>query len=76
MSDHKKDKPAVFELEAGTYYYCTCGMSDKQPFCNGAHKGSTLAPKAFEIKEKTKVALCQCKETKNPPFCDGSHKKK
>jgi CDGSH-type Zn-finger protein len=75
MSDHKKNKPAVLELEAGKYFYCTCGLSDKQPFCNGAHKGTNFTPMAFELKEKTKVALCQCKETNNPPYCDGSHKK-
>jgi CDGSH-type Zn-finger protein len=65
MSDHKKNKPAVLELEAGKYFYCTCGLSDKQPFCNGAHKGTNFTPMAFELKEKTKVALCQCKETKS-----------
>lgn len=75
MSDHKKNNPAVIELEAGKYFYCNCGLSDKQPFCNGAHKGTKFTPMAFELKEKTKVALCQCKETKNPPYCDGSHKK-
>ncbi|MDX8407790.1 MAG: CDGSH iron-sulfur domain-containing protein [Mariprofundaceae bacterium] len=65
--------PAVIELEAGTYYWCACGRSKKQPFCDGSHKGSSFEPQAFEISEKKTVALCQCKQTKNPPFCDGSH---
>jgi len=65
--------PKVMELEAGTYYWCACGKSANQPFCDGSHKDSAFTPKAFEIAEKRKVALCQCKQTKNPPFCDGSH---
>ncbi|MEM7574112.1 MAG: CDGSH iron-sulfur domain-containing protein [Bacteroidota bacterium] len=67
--------PTPVELEAGkTYAWCTCGLSDNQPFCNGAHKGSEYAPKVF-VAEETKTAyMCQCKHTKNPGFCDGSHK--
>lgn len=66
--------PAVQELEAGTYHWCACGKSAKQPFCDGSHKGTDFTPKAFTLDAKKKVALCQCKHTKNPPFCDGSHK--
>jgi CDGSH-type Zn-finger protein len=66
--------PKVMELEAGTYYYCTCGKSANQPFCDGSHKGTDFEPKVFELKEKKKVALCQCKHTGNAPFCDGTHK--
>jgi CDGSH iron-sulfur domain-containing protein 3 len=65
--------PKVTELEAGTYYWCACGKSANQPFCDGSHKGSAFEPKPFEITEKRKVVLCQCKQTKSPPFCDGSH---
>jgi CDGSH-type Zn-finger protein len=68
-------KPIVMELEPGTYYWCSCGKSGNQPFCNGAHQGSGLAPVAFEITEKQKVALCLCKHTGNAPFCDGGHTK-
>jgi len=66
-------EPAVLTLEPGTYYWCTCGLSKDQPFCDGAHSGTDFQPLAFEIKEKRQVALCQCKRSKNPPFCDGSH---
>jgi len=66
-------EPKVLELEPGSYYWCACGRSKNQPFCDGSHKGTGITPQAFEIQEKKKVALCQCKHTKNPPFCDGSH---
>lgn len=68
-------KPVVMELEPGTYYWCSCGQSANQPFCNGAHKGTGFAPLAFEISEKKTVALCNCKYTAGQPFCDGSHAK-
>ncbi|PHR57625.1 MAG: glutamate synthase [Robiginitomaculum sp.] len=69
-------KPVKTELVAGeTYYWCTCGRSKNQPFCDGSHKGTGLAPTAFTA-EKTETAyLCQCKATANAPFCDGSHTK-
>lgn len=66
--------PAVLDLEAGTYYWCSCGKSKNQPFCDGAHKGSDFVPLKLEIEEKKKVALCQCKHSGNNPFCDGTHK--
>jgi CDGSH-type Zn-finger protein len=66
-------EPAVVELAAGTYYWCACGKSAKQPFCDGSHEGTDFVPKAFEIRETQTVALCQCKRSKNPPFCDGTH---
>lgn len=66
-------KPAVLELEPGQYFYCTCGESQNQPFCDGSHQGTEFAPMAFEITEKKQVALCACKRTGNTPFCDGSH---
>jgi len=66
-------EPTIMELEPGTYYWCSCGKSANQPFCDGAHKGSEFTPQQFEITEKKVVALCQCKQSKTPPFCDGAH---
>ena len=68
-------KPAVLELEAGTYYWCSCGQSKAQPFCDGSHAGSDFTPLKFAVEEKKTVALCQCKATENKPFCDGTHSK-
>jgi CDGSH-type Zn-finger protein len=65
----------VLDLEPGTYYWCACGKSNNQPFCDGSHKGSGFTPKKIEIEEKKKAALCGCKHSKNGAFCDGTHKK-
>jgi CDGSH-type Zn-finger protein len=67
--------PAVLELAPGTYFWCRCGRSKNQPFCDGAHKGSEFTPMEFTIEETKKVALCRCKRTANAPFCDAAHKK-
>jgi len=66
--------PAVLELEQGEYFWCVCGRSRDQPFCDGSHKGTDFRPLRFEVDEKKRVALCQCKFTGQSPFCDGSHK--
>ena len=66
-------KPEIIKLEAGTYYWCRCGKSAKQPFCDGSHKGTGISPEKFEPSEAKKVALCLCKQTGNEPFCDGTH---
>lgn len=67
--------PVKVTLEADKYYFfCTCGRSSEQPFCDGAHKGTTLVPAPFKVEEKQEAYLCQCKQTANPPYCDGSHK--
>ncbi len=67
-------EPAILELEPGTYYWCSCGKSAKQPFCDGSHAGTSFVPQVLEITEKQTVALCQCKHSKKGAFCDGSHK--
>ena len=66
-------QPAVLDLEAGTWWWCACGKSANQPWCDGSHKGSGFSPVKLELEEGRKVALCQCKKTGNKPFCDGSH---
>lgn len=67
--------PYALELEAGDYWWCACGRSAKQPFCDGSHKGSEFEPIKFTLTEKTKVWLCGCKRSGDKPFCDGAHKK-
>lgn len=69
--------PVPVDLEEGKRYaFCTCGLSEAQPFCNGKHKGQGMAPAVF-VAEETKTAyMCTCKLTGNPNgFCDGSHKR-
>jgi CDGSH-type Zn-finger protein len=68
-------KPIVLTLDAGTYWWCTCGRSKTQPFCDGSHEGTGFEPREVIIGAQTKVSLCTCKLTQNPPFCDGSHKR-
>ena len=67
-------EPAVLELEPGTYYWCTCGESKNQPYCDGSHEGTEFTPMEVVLEEKKKVAFCQCKRTGNAPYCDGTHK--
>lgn len=65
--------PLVEEVEPGEYFWCACGRSAKQPYCDGSHKGSSFSPMKVQIKEKMKVPWCLCRQTKNPPYCDGAH---
>lgn len=67
-------QPFGMEMEPGTYWWCQCGRSDDQPFCDGSHKDTEFQPVKQEIDEKKKVWWCGCKHTGTPPFCDGSHK--
>ncbi len=67
-------EPAVISLGPGTYYWCSCGRSRDQPFCDGSHQGTGFEPLEFAVDEKKEVALCRCKQTKTPPFCDGTHR--
>lgn len=66
--------PYKVTIEAGkNYAFCACGLSRKQPFCDGSHSGSGLAPQVFKAEETKEAFFCGCKHSKNIPFCDGSH---
>jgi len=67
--------PVVLELDPGEYWWCACGRSKTQPWCDGSHKGTGIEPQRLELTEKKKLALCLCKHTQKVPFCDGSHRK-
>ena len=67
--------PIIQKVEPGTYFWCTCGHSQGQPFCDGSHRGRGFAPLKTEITETKTIAWCGCKHTKNAPFCDGGHAK-
>lgn len=67
--------PIAVEVEAGkTYWWCTCGRSTKQPFCDGSHKGTDFSPMKYEAESTGKQWFCACKHTGKAPLCDGSHK--
>ncbi len=67
--------PCAVEVEAGsTYFWCACGRSAKQPFCDGTHKDSEIRPVKFTAEKSGTVYLCGCKHTGKAPYCDGTHK--
>jgi len=66
--------PYAVEVVAGqSYYWCSCGQSKKQPFCDGSHQGSSFSPTKFDASESKRVYFCGCKQSKNGVLCDGSH---
>jgi CDGSH-type Zn-finger protein len=65
--------PYVLKMEPGTYYWCACGQSKTQPFCDGSHKGTSFTPVKTDIAAAKSVAWCGCKRSEGQPFCDGSH---
>ena len=67
-------KPYAILEEPGTKYWCACGRSKNQPYCDGSHKGTGISPVKVEITETKKVFWCGCKHSKKGPFCDGTHR--
>ena len=66
--------PISAEVEAGkSYFWCACGRSQNQPFCDGSHKGTEFTPVRFDAPESRTVWFCACKRTGARPLCDGSH---
>ena len=67
--------PYPVEVKEGkTYFWCACGKSPKQPFCDGSHKGTEFTPMKWECDKDGRKFFCGCKMTEGEPFCDGSHK--
>ena len=65
------------DIEQGkSYFWCSCGKSSKQPFCDGSHKGTGFKPLVYKAEFTKKMFFCACKQTNDQPFCDGSHNKK
>lgn len=68
--------PYAVEVEAGkSYWWCACGKSKNQPFCDGSHKGSEFTPVEYQAEQAGTVYFCGCKHSAHAPLCDGSHAK-
>ncbi len=72
IANNKPEKVTLNRNEE--YYFCVCGRSKKQPFCDGSHAGTSFKPQAFTAEEDGDAWLCACKHTGNAPYCDGTHK--
>ena len=67
-------RPVVMKLEPGkSYWWCSCGRSRDQPFCDGSHAGTDFEPVEFTVDEAKNYALCACKHSEKVQFCDGTH---
>lgn len=71
----QKSPYAVTVVAGQDYFWCSCGRSAKQPFCDGSHAGSGLLPVKFRAEQSETLWLCGCKHTQTPPHCDGSHQR-
>ncbi len=70
-----ENAPYVLDTKAGLYAWCACGLSKKQPFCDGSHGTTTMRPILTQINEDKKIAWCGCKASNKKPYCDGTHSK-
>ena len=69
-------QPLAVDVEPGkSYWWCACGRSQKQPFCDGSHKQTEFRPVEWKAEKAEQAWFCACKRTGNRPMCDGSHKK-
>lgn len=67
--------PFAIEVEEGkSYFWCACGMSANQPFCDGSHKVTSFKPVKYTADASKKVFFCGCKHSARQPLCDGTHK--
>lgn len=67
--------PYRIEVEAGkSYWWCACGKSSTQPFCDGSHRGSGFSPVEYQAEEPVTISFCGCKRSGNKPQCDGTHR--
>ena len=74
MSAEAQLAPIEVSVETGkTYWWCACGRSRSQPFCDGSHRGSSFTPLKYEATEAARKSFWVCKKTRNPPFCDCQH---
>ncbi|HUH37920.1 MAG TPA: CDGSH iron-sulfur domain-containing protein [Spongiibacteraceae bacterium] len=70
------DTPYSVDVSAGRdYWWCACGRSASQPFCDGSHKGSVFTPVKYRAEQSKAVYFCGCKSSHHAPLCDGSHKR-
>ncbi len=68
--------PFGVKVEEGkSYWWCACGLSKEQPFCDGSHKGTVIEPSKYSAEKSGTVYFCGCKNTKDVPVCDGTHAK-
>jgi CDGSH iron-sulfur domain-containing protein 3 len=69
------EKSIKVEVKAGQkYLWCSCGLSENQPFCDGKHKGTGFKPSVFVAEEDKIVGFCGCKQSKKGALCDGEHR--
>jgi CDGSH-type Zn-finger protein len=68
------DAPITCAVEAGEFWWCACGKSERQPYCDGSHRGGPTGPVIVRFDAPREVAWCGCKRTATAPFCDFAHR--